>query len=86
MKIKFKPPFRYAVSASVTHALMPGVYDVPGDVSAELAAKAIRYGKAERLEFKKVAPENKLAEVPETKAAVGGKTVRRRRARTKPDA
>lgn len=78
MKIRLKRTFVYQDGPRKTVTLSPGVYDLPAD----LAEKALRWGKAERV-FEKKAPENKIAEVPENKAGVGGAAKRRRRTRPK---
>lgn len=79
MKLRFKKPFRYEFQPGYVKVILPGVHDLPEDV----ARMALKFHAAERV-FEKVAPENKVAAVPETKA--DSKPVRRRRARAKPDA
>jgi len=74
MKLKFKREFRYEFAPGYVKVILPGVHDLPEDV----ARLALKFHAAERV-FEKKAPENKLADVPETK-------VRRRRTRAKPDA
>lgn len=84
MKIRIKRHFRYQASATKTKDIAPGVYEVPGDISEELARKVLRFGKAEVVVEKK-APENKVVPVAENKAEVVKPAVRGRRARTKPN-
>ncbi len=99
MRIKIKRLFRYQVSATKTGQVLPGEYDVPKDVSFDVAAMAMKFGGAkivpdepapekvvpEKVVPEKTAPENKVVETPENKARVARKTVRRRSNRTKPD-
>ena len=92
MKIKIKRVFRYQVSATKVREIQPGVYDVPGRVSLELAQMVLRFGKAEILAesappkvVEKVAPENKVVEVTANKARVAKTPMRRRSSRSKSD-
>ena len=80
MKIKVKKPFRYQVDARKEAEIAPGIYEVPGEISGELARKILHFGKAEVVVEKK-APENKVVEIAESKAKVAKKPVRRRRPR-----
>ena len=83
MKLKVKRRFRYQVTATEVAEVDPGVYSVPGDISAELADKIRRFGKAEIVVEKK-APENKVrGKAPESKAKVSKRG--RRRTRSKSD-
>jgi len=89
MRIRLWRAFRYQASATKERELLPGLYDVPGDISEHIAEVVLRYGNASilpRRVVKKKAPENKVVEVVENKSRVAKKSVRRRRARTKPDA
>ena len=83
MKIKIKQIFRYQVSATKVRELQPGVYSVPGDISKDVAQKALKFGKAEILAAEKKAPENKVVEVTEDKTGVEKAPVRRRGARAR---
>ena len=86
MKLKVKRAFQYQATPQKVKEIKPGMYSVPGDISRELAEKIRKYGKAEVIEevFQKQAPENKIAQVPETKKKVSKR--RRRSTRTEPDA
>jgi hypothetical protein len=82
MKLKLSKPFGFMVgTVEVKYPL--GVLRVPEDISEEAARDAVRMGAGAWVP-EKVAPENKLAVVPETKAPVV--KVRRRSKRAKPDA
>ena len=57
--------------------LSVGTYDVGKDISEVLAAKVLKWGKAEQLKpdqkrRKTRAPENKVVQAPESKASVEG--------------
>lgn len=82
MKIKVKKVFRYQVTPTTVGKIVPGVYDVPSDLSKALADKVFKFGSAEFV-IEKVAPENKLAKVAENKSGVGRKTKRGRRSGSK---
>jgi len=82
MKIKIKRLFCVQVSATKTKEFQPGVYAVPGDISADVAEKALKFGSAEIL-VEKVAPENKAVEAPEDKTRVAKKSGYRRSTRSK---
>lgn len=79
MKIHIRKPFGYMVgTVEVKYPL--GVLRVPQDISEDAARAAVRMG-AGKWVLEKVAPENKVVEVAETKVA----PVRRRRKRAEPD-
>lgn len=79
MKIHIRKPFGYMVgTVEVKYPL--GVLNVPQDISEDAARAAVRMG-AGKWVLEKVAPENKVVEVAETKVA----PVRRRRKRAEPD-
>ena len=80
MKIKVRKAFRYQVDARKEAELAPGIYEVPGEISGELANKVLRFGKANVVVEKK-APENKVVSIAESKSKVAKKPVRRRRPR-----
>jgi hypothetical protein len=61
--------------------LDPGIHDVPED----LAAKILKFGKAEVVVEKK-APEDKVVTAPENKARVAKKSKRSRSTRSKSNA
>jgi hypothetical protein len=83
MKISVKRSFGFMVgTAEVKYA--PGVYLVPHDMNTAAAEFGMSFGYAVKV-LEKIAPENKLAEVPENKAGLGGPAVHRRGKRTKPD-
>ena len=84
MRIKIKRIFRYQATATKLKAIQPGVYDVPGDISEDIAQKVLRFGRAEVLAEKK-APENKVIGTPENKSNVAKLPVRSRRSRSKSD-
>lgn len=81
MKLRLLRPFTYQKTPSQTETIEKGIHDL----SAELAAKVLRFGKAERITEKK-APQNKIVEPAENKARVAKKAVRGRSAgaNTKP--
>jgi hypothetical protein len=82
MKIILKKPFGYMVgTVEVKYPL--AVLRVPQDISEDAARAAVRMG-AGKWVPEKVAPENKVVEVAETKAEVV--KVRRSRKRAEPDA
>jgi len=85
MKIRIKRLFRYQATPQKVKEIKPGDYDVPGEISEEMARKILRFGKAEWItdQVVKVAPENKVVETAENKSEVG--QVRRRRFRAKSD-
>jgi hypothetical protein len=74
MKLRVKRLFKYMVDNVTADRLLPGEYNVPGEVSEQTALKAIQLGAAVwittpiRVPSKKVAPENKAVKVPENKA------------------
>lgn len=87
MKIKVKRLFRFQKTPTKVGEVKPGVYSVPGDLSNELAAKILKFGKAEKLIDEKKAPENKnLGKAPESKSKVAKKTGNRRGTGAKSDA
>jgi hypothetical protein len=69
MKLRVKRVFKYMLDNITTHTLLPGTYNVPKDVSEEVAVLAIQFGNAVRINppFKKVAPENKAVKVSKQK-------------------
>jgi hypothetical protein len=71
MKLRVKRVFKYMLDNITTYTLLPGTYNVPKDVSEEVAVLAIQFGNAVRINppFKKVAPENKVVKITENKAA-----------------
>ena len=80
MKIHIRKPFGYMVgTVEVKYPL--GVLRVPQDIHGDAARAAVRMGAGSWV-MEKVAPENKVAEVAETKVA----PVRRRSKRAEPDA
>ena len=87
MKVRIKRTFKY-MDGTKEKMLKAGIYDL----DERVAGLALRWGKAELLVeekrpvVEKKAPENKVAEVPENKAKVVAKPVRRGRPRSKPDA
>ena len=84
MKLKIRRKFQYQASATEVKELSPGVYEVPGDISEELAGKVLRFGRAHVLVEKK-APENKVVKAPENKTKVAKKSGYRRSTRAKPN-
>lgn len=84
MKIRIKREFVY-MDGTQTKRLPPGIYEVPKDITAELAGKVLRWGTSEKMVEKK-APENKVAKAPKSKARVAKSPVYSSRARTKPNA
>ena len=62
-----------------------GEYDVPKDVSRQLADEAIKFKCAVKVGRDKVAPENKLGKAGEGKKKVARKAVRSSSAGTKSD-
>jgi len=67
MKIQVKREFRYEVGG-FTKTLKAGLYSVPKDVNESTARLAIEFGAAVIVPmFTKIAPENKISEVPESK-------------------
>lgn len=82
MKIHIRKPFGYMVgTVEVKYPL--AVLRVPQDISEDAARAAVRMG-AGKWVVEKVAPENKLVSVPETKSPVV--KVRRSRKRAESDA
>ena len=71
MKIRIRRAFKYMLDSVTTHTLQPGTYNVPKDVSEDVALLAIQFGAAVRVNqpFKKVAPENKAVKADKTKKA-----------------
>lgn len=69
MKLRVKRLFKYMFDNVTTHKLLPGEYDVPGDVAENAALLAIQFGAAVWINtpLKEVAPENKVVMVPENK-------------------
>lgn len=76
MKLRVRRSFKYMVDNVTAHQrqLKPGNYEVPDDVAESTALLAIQFGAAvwvypavEKIPFKKVAPENKMVQVPENK-------------------
>jgi hypothetical protein len=69
MKLRVKRVFKYMLDNITTYTLLPGTYNVPKDVSEEVAVLAIQFGNAVRINppFKKVAPENKTITVKKKK-------------------
>ena len=84
MKIKIKRIFRHQETGSKVREYHPGVYDVPGDISQDVAQKVLKFGKAEVL-AEKQAPENKVVKTPEDKTRVAKSAVGRRSTGTKPN-
>ena len=82
MKLKVKRAFRYQFNAATTKDIAPGIYDVPKDISREIADSILKFGKAE-IVSEKVAPENKVVTAPESKQEVGRKPVSGRGTRSK---
>ena len=80
MKIRVRRTFRYQATPQEVREIQPGIHDL----SPELAAKVLKYGKAEKV-FEKVAPENKAIAVTENKSGLE-RAVRGRGKRAKPDA
>ena len=81
MKIHIKKNFGFMVGTTeVKYPL--AVLRVPQDISEEAARAAVRMGAGEWV-AEKVAPENKVVQVAETKAKVA--PVRRRSKRAEPD-
>ena len=72
MKINIRRRFTYQVDSRTTEIICPGVYDVPGQITKELADKIIKWGRAHWVAEKK-APENKVAKVAENKTRLGKK-------------
>ena len=74
MKLRVKRLFKYMVDNVTADKLLPGEYDVPGDVPESTALLAIQFGAAvfvfppQKAAPKKVAPENKAVKVAENKA------------------
>jgi len=67
MKLRVKRLFKYTFDNVTDHKLLPGEYNVPGDVSEQAALLAIQFGNAVWINVplpkpapKKVAPENKV--------------------------
>ena len=89
MRIIVHKTFTYQKSATKTAKLYPGEYEVDKHVSLHVAELVLRFGDAHVLPepkpVKKVAPENKVVEVAESKATVEVKPVRRRSTRAKSD-
>jgi len=88
MRIRLWRAFRYQESARKERELLPGIYDVPGDISEYVAGMAIRYANASLIPkqvVRKKAPENKVLEVAENKTRVAKKAGRRRSTRSKSD-
>ena len=78
MKLRVRRPFKYMVDNVTAHQrqLEPGDHEVPGDVPEGIALLAIQFGAAvfvfppsKKDAPKKVAPENKMARVPENKTS-----------------
>ena len=74
MKIRVKRLFKYTWDNKTTHELVPGVYDVPGEVAENTALLSIQFGAAvwinqplKRPAPKKQAPENKVVKATQTK-------------------
>jgi hypothetical protein len=84
VKLKIRRKFCYQASATEVKELQPGVYEVPGEISEDLARKVLRFGTAEVVAEKK-APENKVVTAPENKAKVAKKSSHRRSSRAKPN-
>lgn len=80
MKIRLKRTFQLQVSANKIEVYEPGIHEV----SAEIADKMLRFGKAEKV-LEKKAPENKVVSAPETKegdsSSAGAKPRKRGRPR-----
>ena len=74
MRIRVKRQFTYTLDHVKDLALMPGEYEVPRNVSKEVAELAISFGAAviiPQMGFipRKRAPKNKMAMPPENKTA-----------------
>ena len=80
MKVRIKKPFGYMFGTAEIKFRM-GVYRVPEEMHGDAARAAVRRGAGEWL-MEKVAPENKVVEVAESKV----EPVRRRSKRAEPDA
>ena len=85
MKIRLRRKFAVQVSATELKTYERGDYTIPSEMPKHYAERAVKIGVGMYIQ-EKVAPENKLANVPENKAKTGRKTVRRRSTRSKPDA
>ena len=83
-QFKVTRTFGIAVDARNVRTYTSGVYEVPRDMDPYHAerARALRCG--DWVKLQKKAPENKVVDVPENKAKVAKKTVRRRSTGTKP--
>jgi hypothetical protein len=64
MKINVKTAFSYSLDSVTSHRLERGIHDV----SKEVADIALSFRYASRVEFAKVAPENKVISAPENKS------------------
>ena len=84
MKFILRRPFSIQINPRKVKTYLIGEYEVPAEIPRDHAEKA----KKQHLGFfvvEKKAPENKVAEVPENKSKVAGKSMRRRRTRSKSD-
>ena len=80
MKIRIRKPFGFMFGTSEIK-FRPGEYRVPEDIHGDAARAAVRMG-AGMWVMEKVAPENKVVAIAETKV----EQVRSRGKRAKPDA
>ena len=82
MRIRVKKLFKYTWDNKTNHQLLPGEYDVPGEVAENTALLAIQFGAAVRVHVpapKKEVPENKVVYPPANKKKVSKKKVKRKK-------
>jgi hypothetical protein len=91
MKLRVKKLFKYTWDNITTHKLLPGEYDVPGEVAENTALLAIQFGVAVWINvprpapitdsmLQKEAPENKVVYPPANKKK---KVTRKKKGRRK---
>ena len=85
MKIRLRRKFSIQVAPTEVKTYERGEHSIPGEMPKAHAERAVKFGAGYFVQ-EKVAPENKLANVPENKAKVARKPVRRSSSRSKPDA
>ena len=82
MRIRVKRLFKYTWDNRKTHQLLPGEYDVPGEVAENTALLAIQFGAAVRINApvaEKKAPENKVVIPVANKKKVSRKKAKRKK-------
>jgi len=79
MKIRVKRTFQYQIDAATVGTIQPGIHDLDD----ELALKVLKFGSAEKV-LEKVAPENKVVKVAETKEGSGSSAGAKPRKRGRP--